>query len=243
MPLLTDKNSILLALSERPRTIRRLSIEKGYERLAEQIIKESKRQGISFKVLPRDLFANQCKGEKCHMCLETDDFSYTDQDVFIGELSVRRNPLLCAFDGIYDPQNLGNIMRSTACFETDALIMPKENSCGVTEAVARVAQGALSHAKIVRVTNLARYLDEIKQSGVFCYGLDEGGAIPLWDADLTGPVCLVFGRESGLRRLTRDKCDGILRIPTSEAFRSLNLATSVAAAVYEVRRQRALATK
>ena len=119
--------------------------------------------------------------------------------------------------------------------------MPKDGSCGVTETVARIAKGGLPFVRIVRVTNLARYLDEIKGTGIFCYGLDEGGETPVWDADLKGPVCLVFGKESGLRRLTKTKCDEILTIPTSQSFRSLNLATSFAAAVYEARRQRARA--
>jgi 23S rRNA (guanosine2251-2'-O)-methyltransferase len=240
MPLLTDKAGILVALTERPRSVRKLVIEKGYERLSEEIIREAKKQGISFKVLPKDIFSKQMHGEKCHVRLDTDDFTYTDQDLFLKELKGLKDPLLCAFDGVYDPQNLGNILRTTACFQSDALIMPKENSCGVTEAVARVAKGALSLAKIVRVTNLARYLDEIKKAGVFCWGLDEDGTIPVWEVDLTGSTCLVFGRESGLRRLTREKCDGVARIPTAEAFRSLNLATSVAASVYEARRQRAI---
>ena len=238
MPLLTDRNSILSAISDSPQTVRRLSIEQGYERISDEIIRAAKRQGISFKVMPKELFVRQVKGEKCHVCLETDEFSYTDQDAFLRELAGRSDPLLTAFDGIWDPQNLGNIMRSAACFEVDALIEPKERSCGVTDAVARVAKGALSHIKMVRVTNLARYLAEMKRSGVFCYGLDETAEKPLWEADLTGAVCLVFGRESGLRRLTRETCDEVYNIPTSARFPSLNVATSFAVAVYEAKRQR-----
>ena len=238
MPLLTDKNGILSAISGSPDTVRRLSIEQGYERMSDEIIKAAKKQGVSFKVLPKELFAKQCRGERCHVCLETDEFSYTDQDQFLKRLAGQRNPLLSAFDGIWDPQNLGNIMRSAACFGVDALIEPKERSCGVTDAVARVAKGALSHIKLVRVTNLARYLGEMKRSGVFCYGLDETAERPLWEADLTGATCLVFGRESGLRRLTRETCDEVYNIPTSLGFRSLNVATSFAVAVYEAKRQR-----
>lgn len=243
MPLLTDRNSILSAISDSPDTIRRLSIEQGYERISDEIIRAAKKQGISFRIMPKELFTKQFRGEKCHVCLETDEFSYTDQDVFLKELAGRPNPLLSAFDGIWDPQNLGNIMRSSACFKVDALIAPKERSCGVTDAVARVAKGALSHVKLVRVTNLSRYLEEIKQSGIFCYGLDEAAGRPLWEADLRGPVCLVFGRESGLRRLTRATCDEVFNIPTSAAFRSLNVATSFAVAVYEAKRQRMASEK
>ena len=195
MPVLTDKQSVLKALTDHPASVRRLLIEKGYERFSEEVIKEAKRQGVSFRIIPGELLSKQLKGEKAHICLETDQYSYTDQDLFLKGLAASDRPLLCAFDGIFDPQNLGNIVRSAACFEVGGLIIPKERSCGVTETVGRIAQGALPLARIVRVTNLSRYLDEIKGSGIFCYGLDEGGATPVWKADLTGPVCLVFGRE------------------------------------------------
>jgi 23S rRNA (guanosine2251-2'-O)-methyltransferase len=243
MPLLTDKNSILSTISDSPETIRRLSIEQGYERMSDEIIKAAKKQGISFRVMAKELFVKQSKGEKCHICLEIDEFTYIDQDVFLKQLAGHATPLLTAFDGIWDPQNLGNIMRSAACFEVDGLITPKERSCGVTDAVARVAKGALSHVKLVRATNLSRYLEEIKELGVFCYGLDEAALRPLWEADLSGPVCLVFGRENGLRRLTRATCDEVFNIPTSAGFRSLNVATSFAVAVYEAKRQRMASRK
>ena len=238
MPYLIDKNGILSAMRERPETIRRLTVEKGYERYADDIVREAKKQGISFKTLPPDLFQKKFPAEGSHVCLETEEFAYTDQDLFLNEVTGSGNPLLAAFDGIYDPQNLGNIVRSAACFEVGALIMPKERSCGVTETVVRIAKGGIDHTRIVRVTNLARYLDQIKKVGVFCYGLDEGAGRSLWDVDLTGPVCLVFGRESGLRRLTREKCDEVLKIPTSPDFASLNVATSFAVALYEAKRQR-----
>ncbi|MBA4417499.1 MAG: hypothetical protein C0392_06275 [Syntrophus sp. (in: bacteria)] len=239
MPLLSDRDHIIKAITERPERIRKLIIEKGYERLAEEVIREAKKQGISFRVLPQEAFSVQYKGIKDHICLEADEFSYTDQDLFLKEAGAIPNPLLCAFDGIYDPQNLGNIVRSTACFEVDALILPRENSCGINDTVAKVSRGGIDYAKIVRVTNLARYLDEIKALGIFCYGLDEKGATPLWNIDLTGSICLVFGREDGLRRLTRKKCDEIVTIPTAGVFSSLNVATSFAVSVYEAKRQRA----
>ena len=238
MPFLTDRNSILAAITERPDTVRRLSVEKGHERASDEIIKAAKQGGIPFRIVETSVFSKLIKGERGHVCLEVDEFSYTDADSFLKALRIGTNPLLTAFDGIYDPQNLGNIMRSAACFEVDALIMPRERSCGVTDAVARVAKGALSYAKIVRVTNLVRYLEEIKKSGVFCYGFDEAAKKPLWEADFTGAACLVFGRESGLRRLTREHCDEVFNIPTYEAFPSLNVATSFAVAVYEAKRQR-----
>jgi tRNA G18 (ribose-2'-O)-methylase SpoU len=120
---LTDRSVILKTMSEHPERIRRLVIEKGYERLADDIIREAKKQGVSFRVLPREAFSQQTKGVRDHICLEADEFSYTDQDAFLSEARALKNPLLCAFDGIYDPQNLGNIVRSSACFDVSALIL------------------------------------------------------------------------------------------------------------------------
>lgn len=238
MPFLSSRNSILETIREHPETIHRLWIEAGYERVSDEVIREAKKQGISFRVLPGETFSNKFKEAKSHIFLEKDEVSYIEADSFLKGLHSINNPFLCAFDGIYDPQNLGNIIRSAACLGVDAIILPKDRTCGITETVARISKGGIEHVHIVRVTNLPRYLEEMKREGIFCYGLDEQAAKPLWSVDLKGSVCLVFGKEDGLRRLTKTKCDEILKIPTSEAFPSLNVATSFAVSVYEVKRQR-----
>jgi 23S rRNA (guanosine2251-2'-O)-methyltransferase len=225
-------------MKELPDRVHRLWVEQGHERASDEVIKEAKRLGVPFRVIPREAFTRKFKGSKSHVCLERDEVAYADPDVFLKESSSRTDPVVCAFDGIYDPQNLGNIMRSAACLEIDGIIIPKDRACGITETVASVSRGGTERVTIVRVVNLARYLGEMKALGFFCYGLDERGTVPLWEADLTGHACLVFGNESGLRRLTRDTCDQVLRIPTSPAFPSLNVATSFALAVYEAKRQR-----
>jgi 23S rRNA (guanosine2251-2'-O)-methyltransferase len=243
MPLIFNRNNILETLKEHPETIRRLWIEGGHERVGDECIKEAKKQGVPFKVLPPEAFSRRFKGEKSHLCLERDEISYGDPDLFLGEIGYGRVDLVCAFDGIFDPQNLGNIIRSAACLGITGIILPRDRSCAVTETVVTVSRGAVEHVRIIRVVNLARYLEDMKKKGVFCYGLDEKGAIPLWNVDLTGPVCLVFGSEDGLRRLTKEKCDGIMKIPTQEEFPSLNVATCFALTAYEVMRQRQVNTK
>ena len=240
MQLLWEKNSIIQSMEEHPERVHRLWVEQGHEYMSNEIIQAAKRIGVPFRVIPREAFARKFKGSKNHVYLERDEINYTDPDIFLKTSSSRDNPVVCAFDGIFDPQNLGNIMRSAACLEIEGIIMPKDRACGITETVAAVSRGGIERVTVARVVNLARYLGELKRSGFFCYGLDERGNLPLWKADLTGPVCLVFGNESGLRRLTRDTCDQVLKIPTSPAFSSLNVATSFAIAVYEAKRQRRL---
>lgn len=225
-------------MQEHPDRVHRLWVEQGYEHVSDEAIKEAKRLGVQFRIIPREAFARKFKGAKSRVCLERDEITYADPDLFLREIAALPGPVVCAFDGIYDPQNLGNIMRSAACLEINGIIIPKDRACGITETVAAVSRGGAERVIVVKVVNLARYLDGMKKSGFFCYGFDERGTVPLWEADLTGPVCLVFGNETGLRRLTRDTCDQVLRIPTSPAFPSLNVATSFAIAVYEAKRQR-----
>jgi 23S rRNA (guanosine2251-2'-O)-methyltransferase len=243
MPLIFNKNNILEAIREHPESVRRLWVEGGHESACDECIKEARKHGLAFKVLPSQAFTGRFKGAKTHLCLERDEISYGDPDLFLAEVGRKEVDLFCAFDGIFDPQNLGNIIRSAACLGIRAIIIPKDRSCAITETVVTVSRGAIEHVKIIRVVNLSRYLDDVKKKGVFCYGLDEEGTLPLWTLDLSGPVCLVFGSEDGLRRLTREKCDGIVKIPTAEKFPSLNVATCFAVSAYEVLRQRWRAPK
>ncbi len=238
MPNLTDKKSILEALRNHPEQVRKLLIEQGFERHFEECIHEAKSRGIQFRIVPKDKFFSKQNSMKSHIYLERDEYSYIDPDDFLYHVDTSSSPFLCALDGVQDPQNVGNIIRSAACFNVEALFIPKDRACAVTDTVVQVARGAVEHVKIARVTNLARYIDSLKRTGVFCCGFDEKGTDPLWTADFTGAVCLVFGGEEGLRRLTREMCDAVVSIPTNTSFLSLNVATSFAVASYEVTRQR-----
>jgi 23S rRNA (guanosine2251-2'-O)-methyltransferase len=235
---LTDRKSVIETLKAHPGQARRLWIESGHERALDEPIRLAREQGVSFRVLPREAFHRKFKDAHSHLCLERDDFNYIEPEVILGQIHTQKDPLLCAFDGIFDPQNLGNIIRSAACFGVAGIILPKDRSCGVNDTVMGISRGAIEHVKMTRVVNLARFLDALKEAGVFCYGMDEGGEKPLWEIDLKGPVCLVFGSEEGLRRLTREKCDGLVRIPTAGTFPSLNVATSLALSLYEAERQK-----
>ncbi len=240
MPYLKNRNDIVNFIENHPDRIRRLWIEAGYESQNDRFIKKARQEGISFKIIPKDAFLRRFRDTVSHICLEIEEYAFEDPDRFLQELKTsNKNAIIAAFDGIYDPQNLGNIIRSAACFGVHGLIIPKDRSCSITDAVIRVSKGGLEHIKIVRVTNLVRYLEELKNAGIFCYCLDERAEKSLFEMDLKTPMCLVFGSEEGLRRLTRERCDETVRIPTLKGFTSLNVATCFAVSAYEVLRQRA----
>ena len=116
MPYLNNKKSILETLMNHPESAKRLWIEAGYEAVSDEVIKEAKKQGVSFRVISKEEFSKKFRDVKSHLCLERDEVSYADPDVFIGDAGLMKSPLVCAFDGLYDPQNLGNIVRTAACF-------------------------------------------------------------------------------------------------------------------------------
>jgi len=151
----------------------------------------------------------------------------------------KEDPLLIVLDQATDPQNIGAILRSAAAFKADGIIVQDRNTPDVNAAMAKTACGALERLPFIRVTNLARSLDQLKEDGFWIVGLDGYADQMLHDVDLRGKTVLVMGAEgSGLRRLTKEKCDFLAKIPISHAVESLNLSNATAISLYEIQRQR-----
>ena len=148
-------------------------------------------------------------------------------------------PLLLILDGVTDPHNLGACLRSADAFGAHALIVPKDRAVGVNATVAKAASGAVDTVPVVSVTNLARTMRDLKERGVWIIGADAEAGENLFDAELTGPLAWVLGAEgSGLRRLTRELCDRVVRIPLQGSVSSLNVSVAAGVCLFETRRQR-----
>ncbi len=152
--------------------------------------------------------------------------------------------LLLALDGVQDPHNLGACLRTAEAVGVDAVIIPRDRSAGLTAVARKSAAGSAERVPLVAVTNLARSLERLKTLGYWLTGLAGEATETLYQVDLTGPTVLVMGAEGeGLRRLTRETCDRLIRIPMQGKTESLNVSVATAVCLYEAWRQRQLPAK
>jgi 23S rRNA (guanosine2251-2'-O)-methyltransferase len=147
--------------------------------------------------------------------------------------------ILVVLDQISDPQNIGAVLRSAAAFGAFAVLVPSHGTPLVSGALAKAASGALEIVPLVRVVNLARAIDTLKDAGFWICGLDETASQCLAELDLGERIALVLGSEgSGMRRLVRERCDLLAALPTRAAQPTLNVSNAAAVALYELNRRR-----
>jgi len=156
------------------------------------------------------------------------------------ELASAGKPLLAVLDRVTDPRNLGAVCRSAEGAGATGVVVPAHGSAVVTAAVARASAGAVEHLPVAVVTNLARYLGEVKRGDLWIYGaVGDAGAPTMWESDLSGGAAIVLGAEGkGLRPLVRRSCDALVSIPLAGRVESLNVSVAAALLLYEARRQR-----
>ncbi|HYW03851.1 MAG TPA: 23S rRNA (guanosine(2251)-2'-O)-methyltransferase RlmB [Gammaproteobacteria bacterium] len=153
--------------------------------------------------------------------------------------AVDHAPLLLVLDGVQDPHNLGACLRTAAGAGADAVIIPRDRAAPLSAAARKVAAGAAERLPLVRVPNLARVLRKLRRRGVWLVGAEAGAGRSLFRVELDGSVALVLGAEGrGLRRLTRESCDYLVRIPLAGGVESLNVSVAAGICLYEAVRQR-----
>jgi 23S rRNA (guanosine2251-2'-O)-methyltransferase len=154
--------------------------------------------------------------------------------------SVAESEMLVVLDGVEDPHNLGAIVRTAHAAGAGAVIVPERRAAGVTDVVAKAAAGALEHLPVVRVTNINRALEDLKERGMWIYGLDERGTESYDQIDYAKKSVLVLGGEGkGLHEQVRKHCDVLVRIPMAGQISSLNVSVAAGVVLFEWRRRRA----
>ncbi len=148
-------------------------------------------------------------------------------------------PFLLILDGVTDPHNVGACLRSAEAFGVDAVIVPKDRACGLTPVVRKISSGSSERIPFIEVTNLARLLDDLKERGIWLAGLAGEATETIYEANLTGALAMIMGSEGeGMRRLTKESCDFLLKIPMAGQIESLNVSVATGAVLSESHRQR-----
>jgi 23S rRNA (guanosine2251-2'-O)-methyltransferase len=235
MVWLYGRHPVLAALANPERRIERLLATKDVaERHASEFA------GKTVQVVPREEMAQRLPAGAVHQGLAA--LVAPLEDAVLEDVLARcgDDALILALDQVTDPHNVGAILRSAAAFGAAGLVVTERHAPADTGVLAKAASGGLEIVPMVRAVNLARILEQLKEAGFWLYGLDERGDAQLGSLDLKGRVAIVLGAEGeGLRRLTAEKCDRLVTIPTNAALAALNVSNAAAVAAYEWARRRA----
>ena len=166
---------------------------------------------------------------------------WDERDLMEALSGLEEDALLLILDGVTDPHNLGACLRTADAAGAHAVLIPKDRAAAVDGVVRKVAAGAAEFVPVASVTNLARSIDMLKERGIWVVGTEGEAPQTLYAADLKRPLALVLGAEGGgMRRLTRERCDFLVRIPMSGQVESLNVSVAAGIALFEARRQRSI---
>lgn len=196
--------------------------------IVEKIIEKLRAKNVEIKFVNKDFFDKIDMNHQGVM-VEVDSYNYKS----INEIKDAKRLIL--LDKIEDPHNLGAIIRSAESFGFDAVIISERRSAKVTPTVYKTSAGAINNIDLVMVTNLNKTIEKLKENGFWVYGLAGEATSKLSETDLSGKVALVVGNEAdGISRLTREKCDSLVKIPMIGKVNSLNASVASAIAMYEV---------
>jgi 23S rRNA (guanosine2251-2'-O)-methyltransferase len=224
-----DAHAVLVAAGRKPSPI------------LHEIRQEALRHSVSLREVPAEEVVRLAPGQNTQGVVA--QITTRSVDSISALLESRRTSgaaaFLLALDEVQDPQNVGSLIRTAEAAGVDGVILPERRTSPITGTVAKASAGAVSRVPVIRVSNLARALNEAREEGIWVVGLDASAEQAVYSADLRLPVLLVVGNESqGLRRLTREHSDVLVHLPMAGAIESLNAAVAGAVAMFEVVRQR-----
>jgi len=208
------------------------------------IINLAKKYGIPAQMANRKVLDDKSEGEQHQGVVARvkpgKTFTEADlEDILAAAERKQQAPFLLILDGVTDPHNLGACLRNADAAGVQAIIVPKDNAARVTATVRKVAVGAAESVPLVQVTNLSRTMKALQQMGVWVIGTAGETDNCLYDEKLSGPMALVMGAEGkGMRRLTRENCDQLVKLPMAGTVSSLNVSVATGICLFEIVRQR-----
>lgn len=243
--LVTGRNAVLEALRTKiPATTLYIAARVEMDDRMREILRLATNRNVPVLEIMRPEMDRMCERDTVHqgVVLKVPPAEYAHPLEMVDQIIDRdQTPLIVALDGVTDPRNLGAIIRSTAAFGGQGVIVPQRRSAGLNSAAWKTSAGAAARIPVAMAANLTQTLKELKKQGIFIVGLDGGGDVMLPGLELADrPLVLVIGSEGkGLSRLVTEHCDAIVSIPISSATESLNAGIAASVALYEVSKLRA----
>lgn len=239
--LIEGRNAVIEALKS-DRTIEQILVAKGdVEGSVNLILALAREQKVVVKEVDRKKL-DQMSVSKVHqgvIAIVTPYKYFQVEDILAYADEKNEKPFVVILDEIEDPHNFGAIIRSAEVCGAHGIIIPKRRNVGVTPVVYKSSAGAVEHMKIAKVTNINSVIDELKEKGIWIYGADMDGNSYCFDTDFKGALALVIGSEGkGISKLTKNKCDVIVKIPMVGNINSLNASVAGGIMMYEVLKQR-----
>lgn len=234
------KNPVIEALKS-GRDINKVLIAEGSQRGGmQQIIQLAKEAKVLVQFVPKKKIDQITEQNHQGVLAYIAAYHYAEiDDLFAAAEKKNEPPFFLLLDEIEDPHNLGSMMRTADAVGAHGIIIPKRRAVGLTATVAKASTGAIEYIPVVRVTNMAQTLDELKQRGLWIAGTDALGKQDYRQFDGTLPLGLVIGNEGkGMGRLIKEKCDFLIRLPMAGKVTSLNASVAAALLMYEVYRKR-----
>ena len=227
-------------LKNDPANILQLLVEKNrHDNRLKQIITQAESQGIAIEYLKSHDLEKQCHSRKTQGIAARYRGLSAASEKSLDKVLEKDNVFLLILDGVQDPHNLGACLRTADAAGIDAVIAPKDRAVGLTSTVRKVACGAAESVPFIQVTNLARTLKQLKDSGVWIIGTAGEADAMIYDTDLKGKLAIVMGaEEKGMRRLTRENCDQLVKLPMAGQVESLNVSVATGVCLFEAVRQR-----
>ncbi|WP_456277100.1 23S rRNA (guanosine(2251)-2'-O)-methyltransferase RlmB [Bacillus sp. AK128] len=238
--IVIGKNPVLEALRS-GRDINKILIAEGaLKGQTGQIMQLAKESGVVVQIAPRKKLDQLYDGNHQGIVAQVAAYQYAElDDLFASAKEKGEDPFFILLDEIEDPHNLGSILRTADATGAHGVIIPKRRAVGLTATVAKASTGAIEYVPVVRVTNMARTIDELKEKGVWIIGTDATGTTDYRQMDVTLPIGIVIGSEGkGMSRLVRDKCDFLIRLPMVGKVTSLNASVAGSLLMFEVLRKR-----
>ena len=235
----TEGRNAVIELLKTDKNIDKLLIEKGAQGSIMMIFAEARKRNVRVQFVDRQVLDKESPSRRHQGVIAfTTDYEYFDLDDIIENKKSEKGGFIVLCDGIEDVHNLGSILRVAECAGADGVVIPKSGGAPITESVIRISAGAAEHMKVAKVANLNQAVEKLQKSGYWVYALEAGGE-DIYKEKFTGNVALVVGGEdSGVKRLTKEKCDKTLSIPLQGKVNSLNASVALGIAAYEVVRSR-----